>query len=96
MHPAALNQKQREIIADAGMRAGAIRFVLIGSRAKGLETSESDLDLVVQLPPEASLLRLVGLKQELEDRLNIHVDLLDYDGLSSRFRQIVESEGVPL
>ena len=40
---------------------------IFGSYARGAATADSDIDLLVDLPPSKSLLDLVDLKLELED-----------------------------
>ncbi len=48
-------------------RYGVRRASVFGSYARGQEEPESDLDLLVELPPGSSLLVLVGLEQDLSD-----------------------------
>ncbi len=54
------------------------RVELFGSRASGLAHSESDVDLLIEFLPGASigLLEMGSLKEELEQRLGCHVDLV--------------------
>jgi len=48
-----------------------------GSYADGNATEESDLDVLVEFTTDAvSLLKIVGLKHNLEDELNVKVDVL--------------------
>ena len=48
-----------------------------GSYADGRATKESDLDVLVEFTTDAvSLLKIVGLKHNLEDELNVKVDVL--------------------
>ena len=42
---------------------------------KGLDHEGSDLDLLVDLPPGTSLLRIVALQLDVEDALGVKVDL---------------------
>ncbi len=52
-----------------------------GSIVRGEATEKSDIDLLVELPRKASLLDLVGLKIELEEKLGKRVDVLTYNSL---------------
>lgn len=54
------------------------RVELFGSRANGRANSESDVDLLIEFLPGASigLLEMGGLKEELEQRLGYSVDLV--------------------
>jgi predicted nucleotidyltransferase len=48
-----------------------------GSCAEGRATEKSDLDLLVKfVRPSVSVLKIVGLKQDLEEKLNISVDVI--------------------
>jgi predicted nucleotidyltransferase len=48
-----------------------------GSYAEGQATETSDLDLLVEfVRPSVSILKIVGLKQDLEELLNIPVDVI--------------------
>ena len=49
---------------------------IFGSRARGQSRHDSDLDLLVALEPHRTLLDIVGLKQDLEDRLHCRVDIV--------------------
>ena len=51
---------------------------LFGSAARGQESAQSDIDILVELKKDLSLLDFVGLKQELEQTLGRKVDLVEY------------------
>jgi predicted nucleotidyltransferase len=55
-----------------------IRAGLFGSLVRGEMRQDSDIDILIELPPNQSLLDLVALKLELEDALNHPVDLVEY------------------
>lgn len=71
-----------------------IRAGLFGSLARGEETDESDIDLLVELPERASLLDLAGLKVDLEEVLNRQVDVVTYNSLHPLLRTIILSEEI--
>jgi predicted nucleotidyltransferase len=70
-----LRQKRHEIIEIAS-RHGAHNVRLFGSVARGEDRPGSDLDLLVDMEPDRSLLDVVGLGQELEELLQRRVDVL--------------------
>ena len=70
-------------------RHGARNVRVFGSWAHGHGGRDSDLDLIVELEPGRDLLDLVGLKQELEDDLNLRVDVLTEGALSPYLRDDV-------
>lgn len=72
---------------------GARRAGVFGSYARGQAGSESDLDLLVELPPGSSLLDLVGLEQALSDELGLKVEATTYRALHPLLRdRVLEDE----
>ena len=70
------------------MRAG-----VFGSYARGDETGESDLDLLVEFPAGTSLLDLVSLQMELREELGLRVDANTYRAIHPLLRdRILEDE----
>lgn len=74
------------------------RADLFGSRVRGDQTGESDVDLLVQLPHEASLFDFIGLKLDLEDVLGCSVDLVEYDAIKPRLKSYIlrDTLSIPL
>lgn len=71
---------------------GVLKAALFGSYARGDTRKSSDVDLLVELSDDKSLLDLVGLKLELEDTLKTRVDVLTYDALHPLLKDIILSE----
>jgi predicted nucleotidyltransferase len=80
-----LGALRQEVLALA-QRHGASNLRVYGSIAKGNEHSGSDLDLLVDLSPDQSLLDLISLRQELEDLLGCSVDVSEADSLHPLIR----------
>jgi predicted nucleotidyltransferase len=80
-----LGALRHEVLAVA-QRHGASNLRVYGSIAKGTEHSGSDLDLLVDLSPDQSLLGLISLRQELEDLLGCPVDVSETDSLHPLIR----------
>lgn len=73
---------------------GIIRIGVFGSTARDTASAESDVDVVVELS-EPDLLRLVGIKQELETLLDLPVDIVRYRERMNRFlKQRIDEEVV--
>lgn len=70
-------------------RYGVRRAGVFGSHARGEAGPESDLDLLVELPPGSSLLDLVGLEQALTDALGVRVEATTYRALHPLVRDRV-------
>jgi len=90
-----IQERRADILAVAALH-GARRVRVFGSRARGQGSGASDLDLLVDLAPERTLLDLIAIKQDLEDRLACRVDVLTEAGLSPHLRQQVLAEAVAL
>lgn len=90
-----LQQKRHEIIQIAA-RHGASNVRLFGSVARGEDRAESDLDLLVDMEADRSLLDLVGLGQDLEELLHRKVDVLTNASLHPALRERILAESRPL
>ncbi len=61
---------------------GVLHASLFGSVARGEQRTDSDIDLLIDLPPGASLMDVSRLGLELEDALGRPVDLVtSFDAL---------------
>ena len=91
----ALASKRDQVLALAAAQ-GARGVRVFGSVAKGLDKDGSDLDLLVDLPRGTSLLRVVGLKLEIEDALGVKVDLCTEADLRPDLKTRILAEARPL
>lgn len=66
---------------------GVKRLYLFGSYAKGTADVESDIDLLVEKGRPMSLLKLSGMRQNVQETLNLSVDLLTTAGMEEDFRK---------
>ena len=78
-----LRHRRAEIFRVARKRR-ARRIAVFGSVARGEARPGSDLDLLVDFEPSASLLDHVGLFQDLEDLLGVGVDIVTRSSLRPR------------
>lgn len=67
-----------------------------GSVLTGKDDEESDLDLLVDATEKTTLFTLVGLEQEAEQLLGVHVSVLTAGFLSPKFRDRVLQQAQPL
>lgn len=70
----------------------ADRIGIFGSRARGDDRPDSDLDLLVDFRTTKSLLTLVSIEQELSDTLGIKVDLLTEKAISPHLIDRIKAE----
>lgn len=73
-------------------RQGVTKAALFGSIVRGEAKKNSDIDILVKLKGDKTLLDLVGLKFELEDKLGKKVDVLTYGGISPHLKDIILNE----
>jgi predicted nucleotidyltransferase len=69
---------------------------IFGSVLHGADHDGSDIDLLVDALPGATLFDLGGLQVELESLLGLHVDLLTPGDLPPKFRVKVLAEARPI
>lgn len=73
-----------------------VRAAIFGSYARGEENPKSDLDILVKFKGSKSLLDLVGLELDLEDKLKIDIDLLTYGSISHLIKDRILSEQIQI
>lgn len=88
--------RDRQRILDAASRHGATNLRLFGSVARGEESDDSDIDILVDLPSGAGLLTLLRLKHDLQEILQGAVDVIPADSLRPDVRERVDVDAVPL
>lgn len=91
-----LGQAQREQIRRIAEKHGVVSVRLFGSVARGTSGAKSDIDLLVRFQLPASLIQVIGFKQELESTLRLRVDVVEEGGLSPFLQEKILSEAVAL
>ena len=82
-----LRRRRAEIVRVA-QKHGVHRIGVFGSVARGESRPDSDLDLLVDFEPGASLLDHVALVQDLEELLDGGVDVVTRHALKPRDERI--------
>ncbi len=90
-----LNQLKSKIYQIA-KRYNAEKIYVFGSCARKEETPESDIDLLVEFLPNATLFDQVHIKDEVTELLNCKVDIVSKRGLHPYIRKNVLSEAIAL
>lgn len=86
----------RTVILPVLRRHAITRAGLFGSVVRGEATPQSDIDILIELDAQASLLDFIGIKLELEDALGKPVDLVEYTAIRPRLRARILREEVPI
>jgi uncharacterized protein len=87
--------RRRAQILGVAKERRAHRIAVFGSVARGDARPGSDLDLLVDFEPGASLIDHVGLFQDLEELLGVEVDVVARNTLKPRDENI-RAEAVDL
>lgn len=90
-----LEQKREEILRIA-KEHGAHNIRIFGSVARGDDNSKSDIDLLVEMEPNRSLIDHIALWQDLEDLLGRKVDVVNEKALHWYIRDRVLKEAKPI
>lgn len=96
MRPSVVLDMKRSAVREAVNRFRTANLRVFGSVLHGTDRDGSDLDLLVDALPGATLLDLGGLQDDLESLLGIHVDLLTPGDLPANFRAKVLAEAQPV
>lgn len=87
---------RREDVLRIAARHGAHNVRVFGSVVRGESGEGSDVDFLVRLDDDRSLIDHIALIRELEDLIGCRVDVVAEDDLHHLLRARVLAEGVPL
>jgi len=96
VRPSEVLPQHRETIRQLVIQAGMANPRVFGSVVRGEDREDSDLDILVDPAPRASLLDMAGLQIDLEKALGVKVDLRTPGELHPRFREKVLAEAASL
>ena len=96
MRPSQALSQHREAVCLAAARYRVATPRVFGSALHGNDREGSDLDLLVDPLPGATLFDLGGLQDELQELLGVSVDVLTLKDLPAKFRDVVAQEARPV
>ena len=88
--------KYKDLILEILKKHDVKRASLFGSIVRKEMTSESDIDLLVEFLGDKSLLDLVRLQIELEEKLKRKFDVLTYNSIHPLLKDQILSEQVEI
>ncbi len=91
-----LLQAKREDVLKVAQRHGVTSIRVFGSVARGAESAESDVNLLVTTGPKVSPWFPAGLILDLEQLLGRPIDIVTESGLNPLIRDQVLTEAVAL
>lgn len=89
-------RRRRRRLLDAAERHGVSHLRVFGSLARGETKAGSDIDLLVDLKPDRTLVNLAAFRREAAEILDLPVDVATADMLKERIRDEVLNEALPL
>ncbi len=89
-------KRYKKYIEESARRHKIRSVRVFGSFARGEEKEESDIDLLVEIEPDCSLLDLIAMKHEIEDLTRRTVDVVTTKGISPYLVEQIVSEAIPL
>ena len=96
MNVSELVKAKREEILKIAAKHGARKVWVFGSVARGEAGPESDIDLLVDMEPDRSLLDLGGLWSDLNELLGRNVDIVTENSIYWLLRRRILKEARPL
>ncbi len=87
---------KRSAVREAAGRFRAVNPRVFGSVLHGTDQEGSDLDLLVDALPGATMFDLGGLQNALESLLGVHVDVVTPTDLPPKLRAKVLAEARPV
>jgi hypothetical protein len=84
-----ISQKTMPVLRKYGILSASV----VGSVARGQQTSKSDIDILIDVIEPISLLTFARIKLELEEILHTKVDLVERSAIKPRIRKyLLEDE----
>ena len=96
MKPSTALQCHRAAIRSVVVSHRACNARVFGSVLHGLDTDDSDLDLLVDPGPAMTLFDLGAIRLQLRQLLGVQVDVLTPNALPEKFRASVLAEAQPV
>ena len=89
-------RERKSDIFELAEKRGISDIRVFGSFARGTASERSDLDLLVKVDSNRSLLDRIGFMNDLQDLLHVKVDVVNENALNNLIRESILKEGIPL
>ena len=87
-----MSQELNNIIIDYLKKYDPVRIAVFGSYARNEDSSDSDIDILVNFSKRMSLFDLGGIKYDLTELLNRPVDLVTEKGLNKKLYPYIKKD----
>ena len=71
-----------------------VKAGIFGSYALGKQTKDSDIDILIEIKGDISLLDIIGLQLKLQEILRKKVDIIEYDEINDLLKDRILNEEV--
>jgi predicted nucleotidyltransferase len=96
MKPSEALESNRVAIRSVVAAHRACNARVFGSVLHGLDTEQSDLDIVIDPTSQTTLMDVAAIQVKLEHLLGVSVDVLTPKAIPAKFRHIVLAEAMPV
>lgn len=96
MRPSEILKNHRDEIRQIILNHKRLSPRIFGSVARGEDTENSDLDIIIDPAPRLSYMDIGAMMREMQTRFNLKVDIATPRALPEKFRQKVLNMAVPL
>lgn len=96
MKPSEALELHREFIRETCTKYGLTNPRIFGSVARGTDTEDSDLDLMVDKSPHTSLFELIGAANDIGERLAVKVDICTPPMIREAWRDEINFTSIPV
>jgi hypothetical protein len=96
MKPSQALQLNRAAIRNVVLAHRALNARVFGSVLHGLDTEQSELDIIIDPTSQTTLMDVAAIQVKLERLLGVSVDVLTPKALPEKFRHIILAEAVPV
>ncbi len=87
-----LSKDQEKIILNTTKELYPTYIGIFGSYARGEENQQSDLDILIDFKDTKNLIEIIGIEQELSEKLGIKVDLITIKSLNKLVKPYIEND----
>jgi predicted nucleotidyltransferase len=96
MRPSEALEIHREFIRETCAKYGLSNPRVFGSVARGTDTVDSDIDLMVDTNPTTSLFELNGAAQDIGERLGVKIDICTPPMIREAWRDEINAITIPV
>ena len=89
-------KKIKDKISPILKKNKVVKAGIFGSYALGKQTKDSDIDILIEIKGDISLLDIIGLQLKLQEVLRKKVDIIEYDEINDLLKDKILNEEVKI